>query len=204
MSFDSSPSRCQSPQARPLVLLALPLLLLMGLAGSSFAQTTPGDYGPGMDQPGGEHAGRRGGGERMVMPTPLELEGPASPDTIGPLLKLTPDQVQHYTRRYNNHMALSKATRDSVRMAVQQMRSALELGDHSATREQRQTVERLWEDLSARDTEFDRGLKDVFTKDQLKQFNKWKQEREKADREQRQQQHHGRRPAPGGGENGWV
>lgn len=202
MSFDSSPSRCPSLQARTLVLLTLPLLLLMSLAGSSFAQSTPGDYGPGMDQPGGEHAGRRGGGERMMMPTQQQLEGPAAPDTVGPLLKLSQDELQHYTRRYDNHMALSKATRDSLRTAVQQMRSAFELGDHSATREQRQAVERQWEDLSARDTEFDRGLKDVFTKDQEKQFNKWKQEREKADREQ--QHHHGRRPAPGGGENGWM
>jgi Spy/CpxP family protein refolding chaperone len=126
------------------------------------------------------------------------IEGPASPDIMRDSIGLNGSQLQGYTRRYENHMANTKEARDSLRTEVQAMRAAFESGDRSAARDQRDRMEQQSKELSKQDEAFDNGLKDILTKDQQKQYKKWKDNREKAERAQWSQ----RRSS--GNRDGWV
>jgi hypothetical protein len=98
-------------------------------------------------------------------------------------INLSPDQLKQYARRYADHMAATRPTRDSLRTTMQAVRSAFERGDRSAAREQRDIVERQSKDLADRDKTFDKGLKDILSKDQQKRYQKWKENREKEERD---------------------
>jgi Spy/CpxP family protein refolding chaperone len=112
-------------------------------------------------------------------------------------IKLTGEPLQQYTTRYGNYMASTKPVRDSLRTTMEDIRASFENGDRSAIREQRTTVDRQWKDLSDRDKNFDKGLKDILTKDQQKRYKKWKDDREKAARDQWRSEH------PSGSRQGW-
>lgn len=202
MSLTATASRRRSGRLRAIVTLGLPVMLGIGFASSLLAQSSPGGYGPGSPgmRPGGGYGTRmgspRGGGHRML--SPETIEGPASPDVMRDSMGLNGSQLQGYTRRYENHMANTKAARDSLRSEVQAMRAAFESGDRSAARDQRDRMDQQSKELSKQDEDFDKGLKDILTKDQQKRYQKWKDNREKADQEQWQQ----RRSS--GSRAGWV
>ena len=178
--------------------LGLNLILLVALPASSLAQSGPGGYdppgapgaggyGPGgggmRPRGGGGFMGRHGGGEHR-MPSPSELEGPPSPAIMRDSISLNTTQVQEYSKRYADHMASTTAERDSLRTAVQAARAAFEEGDRAAARQRGQSIGQQWKDLSDRDKKFDQGLKDILTKDQQKRYQKWKDDRKKAERDQ--------------------
>jgi Spy/CpxP family protein refolding chaperone len=174
--------------------LAVTLILVLAFPGSSFAQS-PGGYGPpgagGYGPSGGGMRPRSGGGGFMGhgggehrMPSPSELEGPPSPAVMRDSISLDANQVQEYSKRYADHMASTRTERDSLRTAVQAARTAFESGDRAAARERGQSIGQQWKDLSDQDKAFDKGLKDILTKDQQKRYQKWKDDREKAERDQ--------------------
>jgi dsDNA-specific endonuclease/ATPase MutS2 len=78
---------------------------------------------------------------------------------------------------------------------MQAMRAAFESGDRSEARGRRDALERQSQELTKKDKEFEKVLKESLTKDQQKRYDKWKDARDKAEREQHQ---HMRRPTPGG------
>jgi Spy/CpxP family protein refolding chaperone len=186
MSIAEKPSRLTSAA----VGLGLTLALLLGIAGSPFAQSGPGGYGPG---PGGGGMRHGGGGHQMM--SPETLEGPPSPAILHDSIGLSGDQLQLYARRYSNYTAETGPVRDSLRTSLQAMRAAFESGDRSEARGRRDALERQSQELTKKDKEFEKVLKESLTKDQQKRYDKWKDARDKAEREQHQ---HMRRPTPGG------
>ena len=177
--------------------LGLTLAVLIGLAGSSFAQSAPGGYGPGPGQePGGggmRHGGmRHGGGQRMM--SSETLEGPPSPAILHDSIGLSGDQLQRYSQQYSNYTADTRPVRDSLRTSMQAMRAAFESGDRSEARGRRDALQSQAQGLKKKDKEFEKVLKEDLTKDQQKRYDKWKDARDKAEREQHQ---HMRRPEPG-------
>jgi hypothetical protein len=153
------------------------VLAMFGLVGSGLAQGTYGPDGGGWSRRGMGHGGHMGagGGERRL-PSPEQVEGPATPNTLKDLVSLNPDQLQKYTGRYNDHIAATKPIRDSLRTTIQTMRTKFEDGDRESAREQRPLAERLWKDLSPKDEAFSKGLKDLLTKQQMDQYKKWEKE----------------------------
>lgn len=124
----------------------------------------------------------RGGQHRM--PSPSELEGPPAPAVMRDSVKLDQGQAQKYAKRYADYAASTRAERDSLRTAVEAVHTAFEEGDRSAAREQVASIGPRWKALSDRDKAFDKGLNDILSKDQQKWYEKWKDERAKAERGQ--------------------
>jgi hypothetical protein len=192
MSIAAKPSKLTSAA----VWLGLTLALLIGVAGSPFAQSAPGGYGPGPGQgPGGGGMRHRGGGGQHRMISPEALEGPPAPAILHDSIGLSGDQLQRYSQQYSNYTAETRPVRDSLRTSMQAMRAAFESGDRSEARGRRDALERQAQELKKRDKEFEKVLKEDLTKDQQKRYDKWKDARDKAEREQHQ---HMRRPTPGG------
>ena len=190
MSIAGRPSKLTSA----VVWLGLTLALLIGVAGSPFAQSAPGGYGPGQGQGPGGGGMRHGGGQHRMI-SPEALEGPPAPAILHDSIGLSGDQLQRYSQRYSNYTAETGPVRDSLRASVQAMRAAFESGDRSEARSRHDALERQSQELTKKDKEFEKVLKEGLTKDQQKRYDKWKDARDKAERERHQ---HMRRPAPGG------
>jgi hypothetical protein len=170
---------------------AIVAVAMFSLVASGFAQ---GTYGP--DGGWGRRGmGRGGGGGQMGprgerrLPSPDQIEGPPTPAVLRDLVELSPDQLQEYTARYDEHISATRSLRDSLRTTMQTMRSEFEDGDRESAREHRPAAEQLWKDLSPRDEAFSKGLKDLLNKKQMKQFQKW-------EKEQAPPEHWGRPPGP--------
>lgn len=190
MSHASQSSGRSALSLRAIVCFAIPVVLAIGFVSSPFAQSAPGGYGPGgpgtvrgSDGWGGDDRGRPPGSEHRMLSREA-IEGPPSPALMRDSIGLSQDQLQRYSERYGNHMAATRSLRDSVRTTMKAMRSAFESGDRSTAREQRDVIERESKELSKRDTDFDKGLKDILTKDQQKRYQKWKENRKKTERDQ--------------------
>ena len=190
MSIAGRPSKLTSA----VVWLGLTLALLIGVAGSPFAQSAPGGYGPGPGQGPGGGGMRHGGGQHRMI-SPEALEGPPTPAILHDSIGLSGDQLQRYSQRYSNYTAETGPVRDSLRASVQAMRAAFESGDRSEARSRHDALERQSQELTKKDKEFEKVLKEGLTKDQQKRYDKWKDARDKAERERHQ---HMRRPVPGG------
>jgi hypothetical protein len=169
-------------------------LAMFGLVASGFAQ---GTYGPdgGWNRGGMGHGGRMGARGERRLPSLEQVEGPATPTVMQGLVDLSPDQLQQYTDRYNQHIAATKSERDSLRTTMQAMRADFEGGNRESAREQAPTAERLWKDLSPKDQAFSKGLKDVLKKKQMEQYQKW-------EKEQAPKEHWGRGSGPPPGSDG--
>lgn len=163
-----------------------------------------GGRGGGM---GGGRGGmsRGGGGTRPMMVTDAQLDGPPTPETMHQLLSLSDSQVATYTRNYDSLMAGTRVERDSAHAAVKAMRDSFTAGDRNAARANATIARELADDLGKRDQAFDHSLKTVLTKDQQKQYDKWKDQNKKdAEAEQREQMRgagggRGRRTGTSGG-----
>jgi hypothetical protein len=168
------------------------MLLAAGLAASAAAQNTPGGYGPG----GGSRMGPRPGG-MSDLPTPSRLAGPPTPAIMRDTVGLSAEQVEQYAVRYGNHMGATRPARDSLRSAMREIRANFENGDRSAAQGRRSGLERQWKELSKRDKQFDKDLKELLSKDQEKRYDKWKKAREKAEQELREERRSRRGAAQG-------
>jgi heavy-metal resistance protein len=155
--------------------LGLSLALLLGVAGSPFAQSGPGGGDP-EGGPGGHHRTR--------------LEGPPAPATLRDSIGLNPQQVERYTQRYSTYMAETKPARDSLRATMKEIRTAFESGDRSEARDRRNAVKQQAEALTKKDQQFEKTLRDGLPKDQQARYDTWKKAREAADRERHQHNRH--------------
>lgn len=185
MFFKSHWSRTRSFRRRALLLQVILAVGFASWAAAQYTPSPPGGYGPEPGRTGGgQGTGQRGG--RGDMPTLEKIEGPATPATMRDTVGLDQEQLERYATRYANHMAATQPVRDSLRTSVQKIRAAFESGDRSAIRERRSELQRQWKDLSKRDQEFDESLEDFLSKDQENRYQKWKEAREKAARERRE------------------
>jgi hypothetical protein len=178
--------------ARAAVWLGVTLVVQLGTAGSSLAQSTPENQGP---RPGTRAEGmhREGGGRRMF--SRGVLEGPPAPEVLRDSVGLSGAQLQAYSRRYAAYAAETGPARDSLRASIQAMRAAFHSGDRSGARSRRDTLSRQAKDLSQRDQEFEKALKAGLSKEQQNRFDKWQESREEA---RRARHKHGRRAPQGG------
>jgi hypothetical protein len=180
---------------KPITALGLTVVLLVGFAGASYAQDGgPGGYGSGQRRGGGTWGMRSSDGEHRMMSREL-LAGPPAPAILHDSIGLTGDQLQHYSQQYSNYIAETRPTRDSLRVQMQQMRAAFQSGDRSGARGRRDAVGSQAADLAKRDKEFEKVLKQDLTKEQQKRYDKWKDSRKQAER---QQHHRGHDQAPAG------
>jgi hypothetical protein len=190
-----------SRQSRVAGWLGAAFMLMIALPVSSSAQS-PGGYGPpssggygpggggggygpgggGMRRGGGGYMGRHGGEHRM--PSPSELEGPATPAMMRDSVKLNEDQLKQYSQRYSTYIAGTRATRDSLRTQMLAVRSTFQSGNREAARGQLGDVQEQWKQLSDKDKKFNEGLKDILNKDQQKRYKKMQEDRVKAERDQ--------------------
>jgi hypothetical protein len=173
--------------------IALGLITFLLAVAPAYAQSGVGDGGQ------GHMRGRRSGGMmrpqqggRSRLPSPDEVEGPATPGAMQQIVGLDEDHTRRYTQLYEQHMTATKPARDSVRTALQATRDAFESGNIESARPSRDLVVRLWKDVSKRDEEFDKGLKSMLTKDQAKQYSQWREDEKKAAEAQRQEEMRGR------------
>src|SRR4051812_15281344 len=107
--------------------LGLGLALLLGVAGSPFAQSAPG----------GQYSEHGPGGRHRIA---SRLEGPPAPATLRDSVGLSPAEVQRYTQRYTTYMAQTKPARDSLRTTMKEVRAAYQSGDRSEARGRREAV----------------------------------------------------------------
>ena len=177
-----------SATGRGLRALALCAILGTALAGSVQAQ---GDYGP----PGGGGTGESHwhghGGQRHGMALMDVAQGPIAPATLRDSIQVTGDKLQEYTKRYNNYIASTKVTRDSLRKNLDAVRSAYQQGDRNMEQGQRDQIRKQAEDLQKRDADFEKNLKGLLTKDQQKRYDEWKKNREQSRHEQWKGHQHG-------------
>ena len=167
---------------RHIRVVALPLVLCAGSVraqGSGSAPVSRGDSGS------TEHQ-YRAPRHRMRL---AAVHGPASPAVLRDSIHVSGDKLQQYTKRYDAYMASTKVTRDSLRANVQAIRSAFQSGDRSAVQDRRDAVRRQSDDLAKRDQEFEKGIKDVLTKDQQTQYNDWKHRQEESNRSRWRNRH---------------
>ncbi len=159
--------------------------------------------GGGMGGGMGRGGMRPGGRPAMAMITDEQLEGPPTPGLMHQLLSLDVAQTATYTRAWDSLMSATKIERDSAQAAVKAMRDGFTGGDRTGARGNAVTAQRLARDLAKEDEAFDHSLKGLLTKDQLKQYDKWKDQNQK-DAEARQREEMrgrmgGRRSGAGGG-----
>jgi Spy/CpxP family protein refolding chaperone len=154
-------------------LLTLPLLLGVGTINVAQAQRSA-------DAHSGDHAGPPHGHQ----PGHGLLDGPPAPSFMQDSIRLSGKELQQYTQTYQSHMTATKATRDSVRNSMQEVRAAFEKGDRSEARTRRDQVKQQWKQLADQDKKFEDGLKHVLTNDQLTRYQEWKDRRRHEAREQ--------------------
>jgi hypothetical protein len=170
--------------SKPATAVSL-FVFLVALAGPSYAQRGgPGGYASGQGHGSGVTWGMRPrDGEHRMMSREL-LEGPPSPAILHDSIGLAVDQLQHYSQEYSNYIAQTRPTRDSLRTEMQQMRAAFQSGDRSGATARRGSVGSQAADLSRRDKEFEKVLKQDLSKDQQKRYDKWKESQKQAERQQ--------------------
>jgi hypothetical protein len=181
----------------PIIVLAMFVLAMFRLVASGFAQATYGPDGGWGRRGMGHGGGQMGSRSERRLPSPEQVEGPATPAVLQYLVDLNSEQLQRSTARYNDHIAATKSVRDSLRTTIQTMRAEFEDGDRASAREHGPTAERLWKDLSPQDEAFSKGLKNLLTKEQFGEYKKWQKEQVPAE-------HWGRAPGrpPDGDESG--
>ena len=172
--------------------------MLVGAVGALFVampvQAQYGGMGGGMagGMGGGGGMGRGGMGGRSGAPAMMisdeALDGPPTPGMMLQLLTLDERQSAAYTRAWDSLMAETKIERDSAHAAVKAMRDGFSGGDRASARSNGAIARRLAGDLAKRDQAFDASLKTLLTKDQRKEYDKWKdQNRKDAEAKQREE-----------------
>ena len=106
------------------------------------------------------------------------------------LVKLDANARQRYATLYENLMSATHTERDSLSALRQARRAEVEQGGGPYQRHGMGPGGGLREDLEQHQQQFDKALEDFLSKDQIKQYRDWRDERRKEARERL-------RPPPG-------
>lgn len=176
---------------------------LCALAMAVPVQAQYGGMGGGMGGGGMGRGGmRQGGRPAMAMVTDEQLEGPPTPGLMHQLLSLDDAQTTAYTRAWDSLMSATKVERDSAQAAVKAMRDGFAGGDRAGARGNAETAQRIAKSLAREDEAFDHSLKGLLTKDQLKEYDKWKDQNKKDAEAKQREEMRGRMGGRGGGTGG--
>jgi hypothetical protein len=111
---------------------------------------------------------------------PIVMEGPPKPEEMATLVTLDQGQQARYTTLYTNLMAGTRQDRDSLRALRAAQRSEdLGAGDRTG----RAAFQDLRTDLERQQRGFDAALKDLLSRDQLKQYQHWCDDRRREARD---------------------
>lgn len=156
-------------------------------------QAQYGGMGGGMGGMGGRGGvgGGRGGAPAMMI-SDETLDGPPTPGMMLQLLTLDERQSAAYAHAWDSLMAETKAERDSAHAAVKTMRDDFRGGDRASARSNSELARRLAGDLAKRDQAFDASLKTLLTKDQRKEYDKWKDQNRKDEEAKQREEMRGR------------
>jgi hypothetical protein len=172
-----------NPRLAPTVLLTCGVLL----AGAS---AVAGQQDPSM---GGGRGMRHGGGGRSEAFDPVIFTGPPTPDSMAQLVGLEADRLDRYSTMYQNFMSSTQPERDSLAAMRQARRS--DAGQYGGAGGERSfdmsTAREIRQDLENRQKQFDDALQDVLSKDQLKQYRDWRDQRRKDAQAAMQQRRNG-------------
>lgn len=163
-----------------------------------------GGMGGGMGGRGGMGRGGMGGrgGAPVMMISDEALDGPPTPGMMLQLLTLDQRQSATYTHAWDSLMAETKVERDSAHAAVKAMRDGFSGGDRASARSNAEVARRLAGDLARRDQAFDASLKTLLTKDQRKEYDKWKDQNKKDEEAKQREEMRGREGGREGGRMG--
>ena len=179
-------------------LTALALLAIVPGVGAAQGPDG-GGMGGGVGGYGGHH---RGGGQRSdiegVTIDPVVWNGPPAVVDLPPKIQLSTDQQSKYAALHDTFMVATKRVRDQSE-ATRQIVYGGPGSPHgsSATAVEDYKEQALY--LSQKQDLFDQRLEAFFSKDQMKEYQKWrKAERKRAEAEQRSREEgtrgHGRPP----------
>ena len=140
--------------------------------------------------PGGGPGGMHWGGGHRPSFDPVVMEGPPAPDSMAQLVKLDTNARQRYATLYENLMSGTRTERDSLAALSQARRGEMEQGGGPYQRHGMGAGAGLRDDLEHRQQQFDKELEGFLTKDQLKQYHDYRDQRRKEARERM-------RPSPG-------
>ena len=182
---------------RPMVCVRC-LSLITLLAASPASAQGPGT-GPGGPPSGGPHGGPPPGGRRGPDFDILALEGPLSPPDFTKVTGATTGQEAEYGKLYTTWLSDTKAARDSLDLAQQNIRAAIDRG-------RREALPPLFAQLNSNGTTLDKKLKSfdaevkkLLPKDQWKKYEKDEKARRKAlEQEQKEMMPGGGPGGPGG------
>jgi len=178
----------------PRVRLLPAVLLLVTVTAASLAAQYPSDRperGQGM-------GGRPGMGRRAAF-DPVVVEGPPSPDQFVTIVPLDDAQKQRYATLYQNLMASTETERDQIRKAreARQAGGSEGGGDPDARRQSRDGMRETMQTLQDRQKAFDGALGDFLSKDQIKQYQTWRESRRKEAEDRFRQRRSGGAPPSG-------
>ena len=145
--------------------------------------------------PGGRMGGGRGPGG-MPRPNfdPVLFDGPPVPEEMVDLVQLEPAQYEPYAGQYRIFMQETKAVRDSVlemrrlmRDMMGQMggagasgkRGSRDRGKMEARRLKMEAMQKQMQTLERHQKAFDENLKSLLSREQFKNYERWRQEQRK-------------------------
>jgi hypothetical protein len=153
-----------------------------------------GGMGGGTGGYGGHHKAGSGQLQELegITVDPVVWNGPPDSAALPPTIHLTADQQPRYTELHANFMAATKRVRDQSLVTRQII--------YGGSPQQRTSSPTAIEDykeqalyLSQKQDVFDQALESFLTKDQLKEYQKWrKAERKRAEKEQQAHAEDGR------------
>jgi hypothetical protein len=137
----------------------------------------------------GHHGGRYGGGQRgnQEAADPVVLDGPPAADFLTSYLELDSAHSRQYAATRDSFMTATQVTRDSAQAIRAAMRQGMENRDFSAMRENGGSFRRLAGELAKQQKALDDDLKHLFTKDQFRQYQDWRDQQRKLAEDQREQ-----------------
>jgi enamine deaminase RidA (YjgF/YER057c/UK114 family) len=113
-----------------------------------------------------------------------ELDGPPDSATIAPVLNLTLQQAARYVAARDSFMAATRVERDSARALERLMYAKLDQGDRGAAMFYVEPLQKLGKDLKQRQDKFEDQLHDFLSGDQIKAYQDWRKQQDKAAEDQ--------------------
>ncbi len=156
--------------------------------------TAQGGYGPAGPPGGGPPGGRRGPQFDL-----LALEGPVTPAEFEKVTGATPEQKAEYATLFDSFQKDTRATRDSAKLAQQNIRAALDHGRREALPPLFATLNSTGKTLDTKLKAFDEQVKKLLPKDQWKKYEKDEKERRKALEQEQKEMMPPRGPGGAGG-----
>ncbi|MEO8199491.1 MAG: hypothetical protein ABI679_03115 [Gemmatimonadota bacterium] len=134
----------------------------------------------GMGGPGGGY-GRRGSPSRPPAANPLAERAlrppepsPPPADTMTTILSLDSTQRERYSAGWDSLIRDIQPMRDSMAAQADIVRSAIAQGYQDAARDRIATIDRMAKAIHKRNELFDHSLRDYLTKDQVKLYQKFR------------------------------